>query len=69
MESQIRDWFELVADQFAIERLCVADAGFFGCEAKVELYEPEGISFVDSIGGEPDVNTVSAKQILGWEPR
>jgi nucleoside-diphosphate-sugar epimerase len=61
--------FELVADQFPIERLCVADAGFFGCKAKIELYKPEGTSFLDSIGGGADVNSVRAKQLLGWEPR
>ena len=61
--------FELVADQFPIERLCLADAGFFGCKAKTELYQPEGTSFLDSIGGSADVNAVRAKQLLGWEPR
>ncbi len=61
--------FELVADQFPIERLFVLDAGFFGCKAKIELYKPEGVSFLDSIGGTADVNAVRAKQILAWEPR
>lgn len=61
--------FELVADQFPLERLLVADARYFGCKAKVEIYKPDGISFLDAIGGSADVNATRAKQILGWEPR
>ena len=61
--------FDLVGDQFPIELLFKADAGYFGCKAEIELFKPDGISFLDSIGGVSNTNAVRAKQILGWEPK
>ena len=61
--------FDLVGDQFPVELLFEADAGYFGCKAELELYKPEGVSFLDSIGGLSDANGIRAKQILGWEAK
>ena len=67
--SSVYPVFELVGDQFPIELLCIADAGYFGCKGEIELYKPEGISFLDSIGGSPNVRPTRAEQILGWTPK
>jgi nucleoside-diphosphate-sugar epimerase len=67
--SSVYPVFELVGDQFPIELLCKADAGYFGCKGEIELYKPEGISFLDSIGGSPNARPTRAEQILRWVPK
>ena len=67
--SSVYPVFDLVGDQFPIELLIEADAKIFGCKGKVELYKPDGVSFLDSIGGSSDANASRAELILGWKPK
>lgn len=67
--SSVYPVFDLVGDQFQIELLIEADAKIFGCKGNVELYKPDGVSFLDSIGGSSDANATRAELILGWKAK
>ncbi|CZR69149.1 uncharacterized protein PAC_19049 [Phialocephala subalpina] len=67
--SSIYPVFDLVGDQFPIGLLIEADANIFGCKGKVGLYKPEGVAFLESIGGSSDARATRAEQILGWKAR
>jgi nucleoside-diphosphate-sugar epimerase len=67
--SSIYPVFDLVGDQFPIGLLIEADAKIFGCKGRVELYKPEGVGFLELIGGSSDARPTRAEQVLGWRAR
>lgn len=61
--------FDLVGEIVAMVELCRKDAFHFGCVGEVKLVKPSGVGYLDTIGGQHDVDSTNATVLLGWLPR
>lgn len=67
--SGVHPVFDLLGDRAHMGTLCIKDAEHFGCKGSVKLRKPDGVGYLDRIGGEHDVDSSNAETVLGWQPK
>lgn len=61
--------FDLYGEIVPMAELCRLDVLHFGCKGQAKLVKPDGVGYLDQIGGRHDVDSTNAHVLLGWQPR